>query len=183
MEKETLTIENIKKDLKKAVLIQSIGKAWSLLWYPFIYLPLRALIIIKFDPSSSFKTIFTVVFFAIFGGLLLYDVITAVICLIQIKKESFTITLDHVIEKKDKRIGTRYTVAKPYRFVFAKSGTYSLPYGRLYSWSNCFSTTAITLFEYTEINEEFYVIRTSVQKNIIAYRTKHFELKENKELL
>ncbi len=176
MKKEALTTENIKKDLKRNVFIQSIGMVYSLLLLSIIYL------LMQFDLGPLFKTIFTIVFL-VQVGVILYELITTVICLRLIKKESFTITLDHVIEKKDKRKGTRFTTAKPYRLVFAKSGTYSLPYGKLYYWSDMFATTGRTLYEFTEINEEFYVISTWAQKNIIAYRTKHFELKEHKELL
>ena len=57
------------------------------------------------------------------------------------QKENYTITSDWVVDKKEKTYGTRVSTAKPYRLIFAKSGTYNIPCGENYRWAKLFATS------------------------------------------
>ena len=98
--------------------------------------------------------------------------------MISIKKENYTITSDWVVDKKERKYHTRVSAAKPYRLIFAKSGTYNIPYGENYRWAKLFVTSDKTLYEYTDVNDDFYIISVRKQKNIIAYNKKHFDFED-----
>lgn len=179
MKKETLTFKNIKKDSTKYFLRKIISIALSLLLLPIVNFVLLNIISLFFNPTQSFKITFSIVFFAYFLLLVSYETIKIIISLVQIKNEKFIIASDWVIEKKPRIYGSKTTITKPYRLIFANSGTYSIPYGKNYTWSCLRVTSDKTLYDYTEINDEFYIISTKVQKNIAAYNKKHFELEQH----
>jgi len=183
MTKETLTTENIKKDLKKHLFGNITGELPFLLIMPLLYLLMRSVMIKCFDPSDSFKTAFSIIFWTVCLIVVSYDLITIILCLRKTKNGDFTIASDWVVEKKSTKSGVvigrqRVSYPRSYKLIFANSGTYNIPSGMLYQWSDLFATSAKTLYEYTDINEDFYVISVGNKKNVIVYRKKHFELKE-----
>ena len=178
MKKEVLTIENIKKDLNK----HFFGKLRDLL-VVILIVPLANIIILNLillfcNLDGSFKIIFSIIFCAICFILISYDLITIIIGLMQIKNESFKITSNWVIEKKQKIYGSRTSSPKPYRLIFADKSTYKIPYGKNYCWSNLFAMDDKTLYNHTDINDNFYLISIGTQKNIVAYNKKFFQFIE-----
>ncbi len=186
MKKEILTIENIKKDLRAVFYSSFKSKPLYILMLLLLYFIMKVYLLILFDPSDSFKTKFAIIFWTICIIGFAYDLINQVICLRKIKNGNFTITSDWVVEKKNKRYGFRIFgirfFPKHNRFIFAKIGEYPVTAGKWYKWSEMFATTGRVLYENTDINEDFYII--SIEDilgnihNLVVYRKKHFELKE-----
>lgn len=177
MKKEALTIENIKKDLNKHFFRKIRDLLLTLLIIPLANIIILNIVLLFYNPADSFKIIFSIIFCAICFILVSYDLITIIIGLMQIKNESFKITSNWVIEKKQKIYGSRTSSPKPYRLIFADKSTYKIPYGKNYCWSNLFAMDDKTLYNHTDINDDFYIINIKNQKNIIAYNKKHFEFK------
>lgn len=177
MTKEALTLENIKKDLRKHYYSRIKNLLLLLLITPLACLIALSAVLQFYNPGGSFKITFSIVIFAICFISIACNAITIIIDLRRTKNGNFTITSDRVVEKKQAVAGKKIRDSQPYRLIFAKSGEYNIPYGMNYQWSDLFATSAKTLYEYTEINEEFYVISLGEKKNIVAYRKKHFELK------
>ncbi len=170
MKKEILTTENIKKDLSRHF-FNRIKK------FP---IALTVCIAVTYAGSSfhqgrSFENKLVIVLLAISLIMISYALVTIIIGLIQTKKGKFTITTDWVVDKAGVVGGSSARGTITYRLIFAKSGACDIPFGINYQWSKMFATSAETLYEHTEINEEFYVIHLG-KKNVMAYRKKHFEL-------
>lgn len=178
MKKETLTIDNIKKDLNKYFSHKLRGLLLTLLLIPLANIIILNTILLFYNPVNSFKSVFSIIFCIICFILSSYDLIIIIIGFLQTKNGNFKITSDYVVEKKQKIYGSRISNPKPYRLIFANNGTYNIPYGENYCWSSSFAISDKTLYERTNINDDFYIISIRKQKNIISYNKKHFEFKE-----
>ena len=178
MKKEILTKENINEDLKKHFLGKSRDLLLIILITPLANAVILNAVLIFYNPVYSFKITFSIIFYIICFLLGSYDLITIIIGIIAIKKQNFEIVSDWVIEKKQRIYGSRISRPKPYRLIFANSGTYNIPYGENYRWSSLFAISDKLLYELTDINDDFYIINIGKQKNIISYNKKHFEIEK-----
>ena len=178
MTKEILSYENIKQDLKKHFSIKLRDLLIVILIIPLANIIILNLVLPFYHPENSFKIVFSIIFNSFCFLLISYDLIIIIIDLISIKNKKIEISSDWVVDKKEKIYGSRVSSPKPYRLIFANSGTYNIPYGENYRWSSLFSTSDKVLSEHTDINDEFYVISIGKQKHIISCNNKHFHLKE-----
>lgn len=176
MSKEILTYENIKLDLNKHFYGKIKNLLVVILIIPLANIIFLNLILLFCNLQGSFKIIFSIIFCSICLLLVSYDLIKIIVGLISIKNEKFEIKSDWVVNKKEKIYGSRISSPKPYRLIFANNGTYKIPYGQNYHWSNLFAFSDKNIYEHTDINDNFYLISIGTQKNIIAYNKKFFDL-------
>lgn len=176
MTKETLTLINIKKDLKRHYQLKLRDLLIVSPFIPLTYFLIFKVFLLFCNPNYNFKIIYSIIFYGIFFLAILYELVTIIIGFSSIKKEKIEISSDWIVDKKHRVYGSRVSDPKPYRFVFAKSGIYNIPYGENYRWSPTFTISDKNLYEHTTINDEFYLISIGRQKNIIAYSKKYFEI-------
>ena len=180
MIKETLTMENIKSDLRKRILYDlSFELNWAILALA-TYLILFGFICLC-TSSNSFKLVFTIIFFGIFLLFVIGILTATVIGFTAIKKGNITIVSDWVTGTKDYRYRQNPAV-RPYVFalIFARSGIYKIPIGENYSWSTQHNCQDPVIYELAGINDDFYVVHIGHRKNVIAYSKKLFAL-ENEQ--
>lgn len=175
MNKELLTYENIKLDLKKRFSDKIKDLLVVILIIPLANIIILNLVLLFYHPENSFKIVFSIIFCSFCFLLISYDLIKIIVGLISIKNEKFEIKSDWVVNKKEKTYGSRISSPKPYRLIFANNGTYKIPYGQNYHWSNLFTFSDKNIYEHTDINDNFYLISIGTQKNIIAYNKNFFE--------
>lgn len=178
MTKEILSYENIKQDLKKHFSIKLKDLLIVILIIPLANIIILNLVLLFYHPENSFKIVFSIIFCCFCFLLISYDLIKIIVGLISLKNKKIEILSDWVVDKKEKIYGSRISSPKPYRLIFANNGTYKIPYGQNYHWSNLFAFTDKNIYERTDINDNFYLINIGSQKNIIAYNKKFFEFIE-----
>lgn len=79
MTKETLTLINIKKDLKRYYQIKLRDLLIISPFIPLAYLIILNVFLLFCNPNYNFKIIFSIIFWGIFFSAILYDLITIII--------------------------------------------------------------------------------------------------------
>ncbi len=87
-----------------------------------------------------------------------------------------TLSEDWVVEKLPAKLYSRYHY-RPYILVFAKNGSYGIYKELNYKWSKVYALSDEGVYNYTKIDDEFYVISVGKHKNLVAYNKRMFELK------
>ena len=189
MKKESLTMENIKKDLRKSLNDRSdYVSEWRLLYI----IPLTLIsLILAFSPIRSW----------IWIPFFLWDIYHIVRYVLQLKELSTSKKLlraaldrgDFAVSKETlERVG-RETVYRPYRAVNRTRTTSEVPYLYFqsgiqweipkvthYEWSKEYHMSSSGLDHTSVKGDEFYLISLQADHEIAyAYNTKFFELAEN----
>lgn len=96
------------------------------------------------------------------------------------KNNKIDIVTDALVDKRKKAQLSRYRgYHHTYTFLFEKSGKYILK-KQLITISNPYDIDDEQLYEISQIDDKFYVVSVGRYKNILAYNSKLFELKEEK---
>ncbi len=75
--------------------------------------------------------------------------------------------------------GIWFLLAKaPYNLSFKCYGLYIIPFGENYAWSKMHNMMESSVYNSSNIGDEFYVISFDNKKIALAYNTKFFELKD-----
>ncbi len=164
MEKEIITKEHILTDINRDSFIFILRKFLRFFAFSLLY----ALIIFGF---CSKKTAFY--FFCILWALslvkFLYFFITRILAIILVKAGKFKIANDWVVTK---------LLNKNYTLEFARSGKYEIYNISHYCWTENLCWSDCEFFDFTELSDDFYVIRFKSLKTIMVYNKKYFELDE-----
>ena len=174
MQKEKLTIQNIKQDIHRDI----NGCYKNLVLFSCLFIALLSLFFVI--PVLNLQMFFYKIFFG-FGALLFL-----VLLIIQIKdlvilyrnlKNKNCIVKDKLIsaEIKEEFYGRRYV--KTYNLKFSGYGEYIIPEEN-YNWSSNFSMSAVGVYNYADSGDEFYLVlsKPHTGKILFAYNTKMFEL-------
>lgn len=178
MQKEILTKENIKRDLRE----QHRGAIMAGIVFSVVLLPLVLLLLfLCFKIKDSLGTIVLIAPIAML--LMLCAMIFVAVCdsvklFIIISKERYRIASDTVIRMKGKE-GHRpaSTFYKPYRLFFSVYGEYAIG-AENHPWSEKFCLSDTGVYLYSAIGDAFYLVVTGKGKILAAYNKKLFDLQE-----
>ena len=179
MDKEILTLEIIKKEIKKYFKSNFAGFVLILPFYAlmcFIAIFLISLVLNLVVQNKMALNVIVVVLLSICGLVYVYEFIKTMGGFIQFLKGEIQITDDWLVDKLEKRHG-RYT-RRPDTFVFARCGEFGLTDDFYYKWSDLYSMNEESLFRSSNLDEDFYVVSVGKVKNIMVYNKKLFELRE-----
>lgn len=171
MQKEILTKENIKKDLKSYAFREIIGilLGGSILWILFA--------LINFSLGNSI-TIFNILT-AIFLLSIIFCLSYVLIIYIPMNKNKFSIRCDTLVEKRYRRTGyTTWRTYLPYRLTF-NNGYFDIPAQSIYKWSSIHSMNEKQIYETSAIGDTFIVVEFN-KKIIVAYNANFFEFQVTK---
>ena len=179
MEIEILTLEIIRKDVKKHFTSALLGG--------LVLLPLFAImsVIIVFFmtlvlnlviPNKETLKIIGNVVLILLGIFYLYGFWKIISTKIGFLKGEIQITDDWLVDKLPRRYGKYHH--RPNTLVFARSGECGLNDDFYYRWSNLYSMSEASLYRSSNLDDEFYVVSVGKIKNIIAYNKKMFELRQ-----
>ena len=180
--KETLTIQNIKQDIKElykpsisiffvfgilgAILLLLAGEFWD-----------------ETKITSTFAGVAGVTM--IVGGAV--NIISPLMGR-RIANKKLVIVEDWLVEIKEKiEYGGKYSRAY-YEFCFAKGGKYRIYMhtanafeNRHYKWSKMYNMSDQGIYNYSHIDDDFYLVFSNDKKNnlLLIYNKKLFDLKEN----
>ena len=180
--KETLTIQNIKQDIKE-LYKPSVFAFFVLVSMGVILLLLAG----EFWDELKIMTIFFVVMgiLGVVGGI--YALFTPIIGR-KITSKNLVIVEDWLVEIKEKiEHGGKYSRAY-YEFCFAKGGKYRIYIhtidsfeNRHYKWSKMYNMSDQGIYNYSHIDDDFYLVFSNDKKNnlLLIYNKKLFDLKEN----
>lgn len=180
--KETLTIQNIKQDIKE-------------LYKPsittFLVLAILSTILLLLAGEFWAELKIMAIFLAIIGILGVVAGIYALFIPIigrKITSKNLVIVEDWLVEIKEKiEHGGKYSRAY-YEFCFAKGGKYRLYMhtattfeNRHYKWSKMYNMSDQGIYNYSHIDDDFYLVFSNDKKNnlLLIYNKKLFDLKEN----
>lgn len=176
MEKERLTLNNIKTDLK----VSLISSYKRLIVYILCCVISFGCVILTFKLENYF-VVFIYKIFWIFAFVLIFAlVVTEIIKTISLHKNMSI--KKHIV--KDKLIGmeikahrTRYSYYETYHLYFSGYGEYVIPDDN-YKWSTYYNMSAKGLYRYSKCGEEFCLVlsKKHTGKILVAYNMKMFEL-------
>ena len=183
MKKELLTKGRIKADLqqfnRKYInhLVKDLTFAFLFYWILrlFVYF-----IVTPFDISYKMHQVTIIIFTIVYCIMLIVSLIPEILIVKSIfrhPEHHLIITDDYVVEKLPIVYGNAFG-SRPNTLVFAISGKYGI-YDKVtyYNWSKLYVTNGETLYRFTDLNDEFYVIIIN-KKPVLAYNKKWFELEE-----
>lgn len=170
MEKELLTKNHIKTDLKNYYTSTLYAYLILLLIFPF-FIILGEMFSREYN-SAIFILSFCLCFLAPFMYIMFY----VVSGIMKANIGKFTIASDIVVKKYNKRISTNPLLNRPYTLIFSKYGQCGIP-GTNYKWSKKFKENDKYIYKSTAIGDEFYIVRVD-NKNIVAYNKNFFQLDE-----
>ncbi|MBO5853078.1 MAG: hypothetical protein J6Q74_04635 [Clostridia bacterium] len=180
MKREKLTVENIKADLRKELKNGYI----RLISTTLIFVALVALIIrIGTEKYIEASLVISQVFFCFAAALLLYVVIIQAIQVIRLHKIFYNtdyIVTDKLVGMEIEEHYNRVTMGVDviYHLHFSSYGKYTIPLEN-YKWSEMFSMSNKGVYNYSECDDEFYLVlsKPHTGKILLAYNTKLFEMK------
>ena len=178
MQKEILTMDNIQEDVKDSISFSFWIPLAVFLLYTIVCAGMAFCIILLVNlvlPNMMALKIIGIIFFAILELFLFYEIVKTYKNKKEIKKGDIQITEDWVVEKLPVKPG-KYNW-RPYTLVFAKSGNYGIHNELNYKWSKVYLLSDEGVYNYTKIDDEFYVISVGEHKNLVAYNKRMFELK------
>ena len=176
MEKETLSLYKIKKDLMNMV----ISDSKNILLISIILLPIMALLLLMYNRVSSdggiiinFIIITPVI---VSSAAILFVIILLIIQAIQIKKGKFVLETDKLIGKEEETPKSfRSIYYRPYRLYFKCNEKFDIPVTKSYKWSRLYSMREKDIYLTSETGDIFLLVK--MNKGIaMVYNTKYFEL-------
>lgn len=180
--KETLTLENIKQDIKE-IYKASVGVFVVLVMLGAILLPIAAWIWEDIKIAS--------IFFAVVGVTGIVGGIMALFMPLmgrKITSKKLVIVEDWLVEIKEKiEHAGKYSRAY-YEFCFAKGGKYRLYTSTVdsfdnnhYKWSKMYNMSNHGIYNYSRIDDDFYLVFSNDKKNnlLLIYNKKLFEFKDD----
>ena len=184
MEKELLTKGRIRADVKQFNHQHIKHLCKDLLFGFFFYWILRFIlycILTPFNISQHVHQVITIIYTIAYCITLVVALIPELSISKSILKHperKLVITDDYVVEKLDIIYGQAFG-SRTNTLVFAISGKYAIPYDKsiYYKWSKLYAMNGETLYRFTDLKDEFYVISIN-KKPVLAYNKKCFELEE-----
>ena len=172
MQKEQLTIEKIKFDLKKLLKDRCIELV-ELTFVVFLFLA----ILLWIPISLLFYKIASGCFAAVMLCLVVFQVLD-IIKLHKVFDNTDCIVKDKMVSKEIRRY-MRIRNRGYFRLHFSSYGTYMIP-DKSYSWSSMFSMLHKKVYESSNYGDEFYLVLLKQRKGeiLFAYNAKMFEFEE-----
>ncbi len=191
LKKELLTIETIKKDIKRNCLNNYKLVTMILSIFTITILLTTNFFLSEFGDASG--VIWPLIFIL---GLDVFLIIKISTELITIRNNSFVIRKDILISCGEQHQDTVYTVTRPmgaaltnlfsnnskYHLNFKCYKTYFIPKGINYKYSKMFSMWEKGVYNYSVVNDEFYIVLTPKEKILAVYNEKLFEIESNYDL-
>ncbi len=173
MQKEKLTMQNIKADLRSEFKTTVGGLVGRTLF--FLGVLSVAIWVFSLDPINFYAFSFEFL-----------SIIMLVVVLIQAKKtielykvfnDTECIVKDKLIGKEIKEYVTRYGIREEYYLYFSGYGEFKIA-GEYYTWSSMFSMLHQQIYRSSDCGDEFYLVLTKrhTGKVLMAYNTKMFEM-------
>ncbi len=190
--KELLTIETIKKDITRNCLNRHKTMIIILLSFTIPILVMVNFFLCEFGEISD--VIWPLIIILSLDVFLIFKLL---IELKTINNESFVIKKDILISCGEQYQDTVYTVTRPmgtildklfsnnskYHLNFKCYKTYFIPKGINYKYTKMFSMWEKGVYNYSTINDEFYIVMTSNEKILGVYNTKLFEIEISDKLI
>ena len=168
MQKEKLTIHNIKTDILNEIKYNR----WERI--ALILLLLVMLVLILLEPITIYKVLFgclAVIVFCLVAKRVL-------VCINQYRALHNTVCIvkDKLVGMEEKEHLSRRTYYKTLHLYFSRYGDYTIPDDN-YKWSTYFSMSNKGVYEYSSNGDEFYLVlsKPHIGKILYAYNTKMFE--------
>lgn len=173
MQKEKLSIENIKTDLHF-----EIKKGYKeLAGFSSLFLVMLGLVlaVFKFD-ISDFVFHFLGLIVEVFLSYLIIRQLKNLTMLHENVKEMNCIVMDKLINAEYKDRHSRRTIGERYCLHFSQYGKYVIP-AENYKWSSAFSMSDEDVYNHANNGDEFYLVLSSHKGKILyVYNTKIFEV-------
>lgn len=178
MQKEILTMEAIRYDLRKKIHANIIG---GIVCAVFFALFVWCLVAVAIDGLKWYKPFFAIVntlFFAIVPLLFLYGTIASMVevrNLRSLNKRPGSIVKDRLVGKEVKEHLYRWRYYETYNLRFASYGEYAIP-GMSHEWSDLYYMDSSTVYMHAECDDEFYLVlsKPHTGKILLAYNAKMF---------
>ena len=181
--KETLTIQNIKQDIKE-------------IYKPNVFVLFASIITgaILLLLSGEFwnETKIMSIFASVAGGaMIIFGAVILISPLIgrRIATKKLVIVEDWLVDIREDIGYSNYRHRSPYHeFCFAKGGKYRIYLhtaasfeNRHYKWSKMYNMSNQGIYNYSHIDDDFYLVFSNDKKNnlLLIYNKKLFDLKEN----
>ncbi|MBQ6885437.1 MAG: hypothetical protein IJN56_06850 [Clostridia bacterium] len=191
VKRELLTIETIKKDIKRNCLNNYKLITIILLIFTIAILLTTNFFLSEFGDASDVIWPLIIIF-----GLDAFLIIKISTDLITVKNNSFVIKKDILISCGEQYQDTVYTLTRPmgsaltnlfsnnskYHLNFKCYKTYFIPKGINYKYSKMFSMWEKGVYNYSVVNDEFYIVLTPEEKILAVYNAKLFEIESNCDL-
>lgn len=175
MEKEKVTLYEIKKDLTRCIFqeVKGISIEVPLLWFVF------AIGIIIINQVIAINRAINQLLFGVMTGIILLIVTVCFVYIFilhtKIKKEEFKIRKDVLTEKRDyKPGGTMWHAYRPYRLTFCH-GRFDIPAQLNYKWSSIYSMSEKEIYDASSIGDSFTLIEIN-RHILVVYNDKHFDV-------
>lgn len=180
--KETLTIKNIKHDIKK-MHETSIAASLFLVAFGFVF----ALIANALWKNATYGELkIYAVFFGVFGVFVILSGISILFLPFigrKITNKKLVIVEDWLVDIREVSEYYGRRRRSYYMFYFANGGKYKLYPGYYnndnYTWSKMYNMSNQGIYNYSQINDDFYLVFSNEKKNnlLLIYNKKLFELK------
>lgn len=191
IKRELLTIETIKKDIKRNCLNNYKLMTIILLIFTIAILLTTNFFLSEFGDASDMIWPLIIIL-----GLDIFLIIKISTELIIIRNNSFVIKKDVLISCGEQHQDTVYMVTRPmgaaltnlfsnnskYHLNFKCYKTYFIPKGINYKYSKMFSMWEKGVYNYSVVNDEFYIVLTPKEKILAVYNEKLFEIESNYDL-
>ena len=177
MQKEKLTINNIRVDLR----VEIINVYKKLALFSTLFLVMLILIIIAF--RANFLNFVFKWFMGIVAEIVLFFLIIREIKKLTMLHRCFKTTncivKDKLINSEFKGRYSRKVVDERYHLNFSQYGSYVIPTEN-YKWSSTFSMSDTGVYNYSQRDDEFYLVlsKPNTGKILYVYNTKIFEFEE-----
>ena len=181
--KETLTIQNIKQDIKE------LYKPSISIFFVFGILGAILLLLAgEFWDETKIMSIFASV---AGGAMIIFGAVILISPLIgrRIATKKLVIVEDWLVDIREDIGYSNYRHRSPYHeFCFAKGGKYRIYLhtaasfeNRHYKWSKMYNMSNQGIYNYSHIDDDFYLVFSNDKKNnlLLIYNKKLFDLKEN----
>ena len=188
MEKETLTLYKIRRDLNRKIFRESI---MLICVYPVILLLFWILQKMKSSDSTILlDMIFSVILVGIFVVTAVLQTVKTLKFIINVRRNKFVIESDQLISKEGKFDGTLilasqngllsilfYLIHKDknvYRLYFKRNDRFELPFQKSYRWSSKYSMLPKDIYITSDAGDTFTVVRMK-NELLFVYNNKYFE--------
>ena len=188
MEKETLTLYKIRRDLNRKIFRESI---MLICVYPVILLLFWILQKMKSSDSTILlDMIFSVILVGMFVVTAVLQTVKTLKFIINVRRNKFVIESDQLISKEEKFDGTLilasqngllsilfYLIHKDknvYRLYFKRNDRFELPFQKSYCWSSQYSMLPKDIYITSDAGDTFTVVRMK-NELLFVYNNKYFE--------
>ncbi len=171
MQKEILTNDKIKLDIKHNIVQESLGFLLILPMLLIVYF-IWQIIFIDLDFLYTVKIIGNVIFFVTIVISLVYDVVFLCKIFSNFKACKFEIVDDWVTEKKIKRGAKLHR--RPHALILAKNGRYEIVEKDYYTWSKLYKMNDDAVYNSFDIDDNLFLVKIG-NRNLLAYNKKFFD--------